>query len=197
MFFNLFNDTQKQMQDLLLETRSYVGLQKKAIIVETRDKLSFVLSRLAIAVVCLLLGGMALVFFLFFLAYIIGQAFDNDALGFACVSAFVLLLLLLFWFKRKAWVISPITNMMTGVFTADEQSLTSEEVGAQLQESKTRLSENFNQLVNPDDQQNGNKISKASNWISRGFAIYEGVRMGMTVVRTLNSIFGRKRRRRR
>ena len=48
-----FNETKQQMQDLLLETRTYVGLQKKALLMETRDKLSIILSRLAIAVVCL------------------------------------------------------------------------------------------------------------------------------------------------
>ena len=197
MFFNLFSDTQKQMQDLLLETRSYVGLQKKAIIVETRDKLSIVLSRLAIAVVCLVLGGMALLFFFFFLAYIIGQAIGNNALGFACVSAFAILFLIVFWFKREAWVIKPITGMLTNVFTPGEEALNSKEVNEQLQESKTRMSESFKLLVNPEDQKDGNKLTKASNLISRGFAIYEGLRMGLTIIRTLGNIFGRKRRRRR
>ena len=110
MFFNLFSDTQQQMQELLLETRTFVGLQKKALIVETRDKLSVVLSRLAIAVVCLILGGIILLFFSFFLAYIIGQSIDNIALGFACVTAFDLLLLLLFWFMREAWVIKSVSS---------------------------------------------------------------------------------------
>ena len=91
MFFNLFRDTQEQMQDLLLETRWYVGLQKKALMVETRDKLSTILSHLAIAVVCLVLGGIVLLFFSFFIAYLLGQYFGNNALGFACVTAFVLL----------------------------------------------------------------------------------------------------------
>lgn len=195
MFFNLFSDTQKQMQELLLETRTFVGLQKKALIVETRDKLSVVLSRLAIAVVCLILGGIILLFFSFFLAYIIGQSIDNIALGFACVTAFDLLLLLLFWFMREAWVIKPITNMMSATFTSGEENLTSEEVGEQLRQSRTQMSEGFNLLLNPDSEKNGSKISTASSWISRGFAIYEGLRMGLTVMRTLNNIFGRKRRR--
>ena len=73
MRFNLFSDTQRQMQELLQETRSYVGLQKEVLVLETREKLSIILSRLAIAVVCLVLGGMVLLFFSFFLAYIIGE----------------------------------------------------------------------------------------------------------------------------
>ena len=65
-----FHDTQRQMQNLLLETRNYVGLQKKALLAETRDKLSLILSQLAIAVVCLVLGSMVLVFFLFWLLWV-------------------------------------------------------------------------------------------------------------------------------
>ena len=92
-----FSETKQQMQDLLMESRAYVGLQKKALLVETRDKLSVILSRLAIAVVCLVLGGMVLLFFSFFLAYIIGQALGSTAWGFACVTALVIVLLLIFW----------------------------------------------------------------------------------------------------
>lgn len=196
MFFNLFRDTQEQMQDLLLETRSYVGLQKKALMVETRDKLSTILSHLAIAVVCLVLGGIVLLFFSFFIAYLLGQYFGNNALGFACVTAFVLLLLLLFWYNRVAWVVIPITKMMTTQFTADDADATSEEVGQQLQESRNRMSQNFNQLLNPAEEAEG-KVQNLSGWISRGFAIYEGLRMGLTVIRALSGMFGTKRIRRR
>lgn len=194
--FNLFSDTQRQMQDLLLETRSYVGLQKRVVIAETRDKLTVILSRLAIAVVCLVLGGMILLFFSFFLAYIIGQAIGNIALGFACVTAFVLLLLVLFWFMRERWVIQPITTLLANVFTVDEQQLSTEEVNEQLRDSRARMSENFNQLLNPNDK-SVDKVENMSNWISRGFAVYEGLRIGLSVVRAFGNIFGHKRRRRR
>lgn len=192
--FNLFADTQRQMQDLLQETRSYVGLQKKVLIVETRDKLAVILSRLAIAVVCLVLGGMALLFFSFFLAYILGQVLDNTALGFACVTLFVLLLLLVFWHWRAKWVIVPITNMLFSLFTIDEEQLDREEVSQQLNSSRTRMSEGFSQLLNTGEKP-ANRAESVSNWVSRGFAAYEGLRIGLSIMRTLGSIFGRKRRR--
>jgi hypothetical protein len=192
--FNLFADTQRQMQDLLQETRSYVGLQKKVLIVETRDKLAVILSRLAIAVVCLVLGGMALLFFSFFLAYILGQVLDNTALGFACVTLFVLLLLLVFWHWRAKWVIAPITNMLFSLFTIDEEQLDREEVSQQLNSSRTRMSEGFSQLLNTGEKP-ANRAESVSNWVSRGFAAYEGLRIGLSIMRTLGSIFGRKRRR--
>lgn len=191
-----FADTQRQMQDILLETRTYAGLQKKALLAETRDKLSFILSRLAIAVVCLLLGGMLLLFFSFFLAYIIGQALGSTALGFACVTAFFFVLFLVFWNFRTRLVIQPVARLMNQVFaTPDGGTLESEKVAEELHESRTRLSGQFSQLVHANEEP-ANRVESMSNWVSRGFAVYEGMRIGLSVVRAFGSIFRRKRRRR-
>ena len=192
--FNLFADTQRQMQDLLQESRAFVGLQKKVLIVETRDKLSVILSRLAIAVVCLVLGGMALLFFSFFMAYILGQAIGNTAIGFACVTGFILLLLFVFWHWRTQWVIMPITKMLTNLFTVDEEKLSTEQVSEQLHDSRVRMSEGFSQLLNTGSKTT-NKAESVSNWVSRAFAAYEGLRIGISIVRAFGNIFGRKRRR--
>ncbi|MBQ8969471.1 MAG: hypothetical protein IJ064_07065 [Bacteroidaceae bacterium] len=191
---NLFADTQKQMQDLLLETRVYVGLQKQVFIAETRDKLSIILSYLAIAVVCLVLGGMVLLFFSFFLAYIIGQALDNTALGFACVTAMVVALLLIFWVKRQQWVVRPITDLLYEQFTVNDEPIDSKLANQQLEESRNRVSEDFSQLMNPSDQRVSN-VETLGNWVNRGLAVYEGLRIGLSIMRALGNIFGHKRRR--
>lgn len=196
MMFNLFADTQKQMQDLLLETRSFVGLQKRVIIAETRDRLSVVLSRLAIAFVCLLLGGIILLFASLFLALVIGQALGNAAWGFACVTAIVLLLLMVFWLRRDQWVIQPINRLMNTVFTVEEETLSTEEVSAQLKESRERMSDSFGQLMHTGDRP-VNSVESVGNWVNRGFAVYEGLRLGLSVVRAFGNLFGHRRRRRR
>lgn len=190
-----FAETKRQMQDLLLETRSYVGLQKKALLIETRDKLGTLLSRLAIAVVCLILGSLALLFFSFFLAYIVGQALGNVALGFAAVTLLVLLLLLLFWHMRTKWVILPITDMMTNLFTVDDQPLETEKVSEELRESRARMNDNFQQMMHTGERP-ANRVDAVTSWVSRGVAAYEGLRIGLSVIRAIGTIFGRKRRRR-
>lgn len=191
-----FADTKRQMQNLLTESRSYVGLQKKALLVETRDKLSAILSKLAIAVVCLVLGGMVLLFFSFFLAYILGHLLGSTAWGFACVTAIVLVLLFVFWHFRTQWVIIPITNMMFNLFTVDETPLDSEQVNEELRQSRTRMASGFSQMMHTT-QKPANQVELMSNWMSRGFAAYEGLRIGLSVIRAIGNIFGRKRRRKR
>lgn len=192
-----FNETKQQMQDLLSETRAYVGLQKKALLMETRDKLSIILSRLAIAVVCLVLGGMVLLFFSFFLAYIIGQAMDNIALGFAIVSAIVLVLLLVFWMLRGLWVVRPITTMLYNLFTVDEKPIESEAVREELHATKDRMSMGFAQLTNNKGKKTASKVETISNFVGRGFALYEGLRIAFSVFRAFGNVFGSKKRRRR
>lgn len=192
-----FSDTQKQMQDLLLEIRSFVELQKKVLLAETRDKLTYILSRLAIAVVCLVLGGMMLLFFSFFLAYIVGQAIGNIAVGFACVTLLVCLLLIIFWHWRTTWIIIPLTRLLCKVFTVNEQPIEAETAMQELQQSRTRMSDTFNSLVH-GSQEPASRVETVSNWVSRGFALYEGLRIGLSVVRAFTGVFGgRKRRRRR
>lgn len=190
-----FSETKQQMQDLLLEGCSYANLQKKALLAGTRDKLTIILSRLAIAVVCLLLGSMVLLFFSFFLAYILGQALGNTALGFACVTGFVLLLLLVFWHWRTQWVIIPITQMLYNLFVVDEEPLDADKISEELKDSRTRMSDNFHSLLNPMNEP-ANRVESVSNWLSRGLAAYEGLRIGLSVIRAFTGIFGRKRRRR-
>lgn len=190
-----FADTKRQMQDLLLETRSYVGLQKKALLIETRDKLGTLLSRLAIAVVCLILGSLVLLFFSFFLAYIIGQALGNVALGFAAVTLLVVILLLLFWHMRTKWVILPVTDMMNNIFTVDDQPLETEKVSEELRESRARMSDNFQQMMHTGERP-ANRVDAVTSWVSRGVAAYEGLRIGLSIIRAVGSIFGHKRRRR-
>ena len=190
-----FADTKRQMQDLLLETRSYVGLQKKVLLIETRDKLGTLLSRLAIAVVCLILGSLVLLFFSFFLAYIVGQALGNVALGFAAVTLLVVVLLLLFWHMRMKWVVLPITDMMTSLFTVDDQPLETEKVSEELRESRARMSDNFQQMMHTGKRP-ANRVDAVTSWVSRGVAAYEGLRIGLSIIRAVGSIFGRKRRRR-
>ena len=88
----------------------------------------------------------------------------------------------------------PITKMLTNLFTVDEETLSTEQVSEQLHDSRVRMSEGFSQLLNTGSKTT-NKAESVSNWVSRAFAAYEGLRIGISIVRAFGNIFGRKRRR--
>ncbi len=111
----------ENFSELLQEVKRYVGLQKSFIMLDTADKLTVILSTVAIAVVCFVIGVMVLFFLTFALAYWIGQLADNMAVGFLCIAAMQLVLLLVAWRKRNDWIIQPLARMMARIFYNQEQ----------------------------------------------------------------------------
>ena len=82
---------------LIQEVKQYLSLQKEYVLMDTADKLIVILSSVAIAVVCFVLGAMALFFLTFALAHWIGAVTDNVPLGFLCIALFHLAILVLFF----------------------------------------------------------------------------------------------------
>ena len=111
----------ENFSELLQEVKRYVSLQKSFIMLDTADKLTVILSTVAIAVVCFVIGAMVLFFLTFALAYWIGQIANNMAFGFLCIAAIQLILLLIAWRKRNDWIIQPLARMMARIFYNQEQ----------------------------------------------------------------------------
>lgn len=114
MFFtDKYTDSFRQ---LFAEAKRYIGLQKRYLALETAEKLTILLSAVAIAVVCVILGSIFLLFASFALAYWIGQLINSLALGFLIIAIAILLMLVLFYNKRKKWIILPLAEFMASLF---------------------------------------------------------------------------------
>lgn len=116
MFGFAFDDTQRCMRELLLEVKSYLSLQKRFLQLDLTEKLTILLSAIAIAVICLMLGGMALFYLTFALAYWIGEVTGVLALGFLVIALTLALLLALVYYNRKRWIVQPLARMMVTLF---------------------------------------------------------------------------------
>lgn len=106
---------------LLEEAKRYLSLQKEYALMDTADKLTVILSTVAIAAVCIILGAMILFFLTFALAYWIGNITGNPSIGFISIAAFLLLILFIVYQKRNAWIIQPLARMMVRLFVNKEQ----------------------------------------------------------------------------
>lgn len=106
---------------LLEEAKRYLSLQKEYALMDTADKLTVILSTVAIAAVCIILGAMILFFLTFALAYWIGNITGNLSIGFISIAAFLLLMLFIVYQKRNAWIIQPLARMMVRLFVNKEQ----------------------------------------------------------------------------
>lgn len=106
----------EDIKEIILEVKNYLNLQKKYLAIDAAEKTTVILSAVAIAAICILLASIILLFCTFALAYWIGDLLNSLPLGFLSMGIIVLLILLLFYCKRKAWIIQPLARMMAQVF---------------------------------------------------------------------------------
>lgn len=111
----------EQFRTLLQEVRRYLLLQKRFVAIDVAEKLIVLLSTIAIAVVCFVLGAMILFFLTFALAYWIGQLVDSMAIGFLAISAVLAISMYIFYKNRTRWIILPFSRMLANLFVAGEE----------------------------------------------------------------------------
>lgn len=116
----------EQFRTLLRETRRYLLLQKRFVALDVADKLIAILSTIAIAVVCFVLGVMVLFFLTFALAYWIGQMAGSLALGFLAIALLHLILVFIFYHNRTRWIIMPLARMMSALFAGQDTAIEEE-----------------------------------------------------------------------
>lgn len=103
-------------QNLFLEFKHYVELQKEFIKLDTAEKVTVLLSAIITVTVMLILGALVLFFLTFAAAYYIGNASGSLPLGFCVIAIFNLLLLLVFYACRSRLVLQPMARFLVRLF---------------------------------------------------------------------------------
>ncbi len=104
----------------LLEFKKYLELQKEFVKLDATEKMTVILSAILIVTVLLLLGSIVLLFLTFALAYYLGDVLGSLSLGFGLISAFILLLTVIFYLNRNRMVIQPMARFMTKLILTKE-----------------------------------------------------------------------------
>ena len=104
---------------LLLEFKKYLELQKEFVKLDATEKMTVILSAILIVTVLLLLGSIVLLFLTFALAYYLGDVLGSLSLGFGLISAFILLLTVIFYLNRNRMVIQPMARLDQGLAVYD------------------------------------------------------------------------------
>ena len=105
---------------LLLEFKKYLELQKEFVKLDATEKMTVILSAILIVTVLLLLGSIVLLFLTFALAYYLGDVLGSLSLGLGLISAFILLLTVIFYLNRNRMVIQPMARFMTKLILTKE-----------------------------------------------------------------------------
>ena len=118
------------IQSLWTEAKTYLELQKEYLKLDSAEKLSVLLSAVAIVAVCLILALAALFFFVIafalWLAKMVGAAWSFTIVGGVMLIIIIIILLL-----RKRWIVQPIARFVAKLFISEDEEEDDDEPLAQ------------------------------------------------------------------
>ena len=150
----------ENIQQLFLEFKKYLELQKKYTQLEVAEKLTILLSTLILVLLVVILGMVALFYLSFTLAYILDPIVGGLMVSFAMISCFhILLIALIVIFRKK-----------------------------ELRTQKQVMSDTARNLFAPiaPAADKGTAIMRAFN---TGMAVFDGAMLGIKLMRKIRKIF--------
>jgi len=114
MFIN--DESIDNLQQLFVEFKKYLELQKEYTQLEITEKLTILFSTFITVIILIILGMVALFYLSFTLAYILDPIVGGLMVSFAMISCFHILLIALIVAFRKKIIINPMTKFIAGLF---------------------------------------------------------------------------------
>lgn len=115
----------EEFRELFILFREYLQKQREHITMSAAESMTRLLFAATMGLILMLLGSTVLLLTSFALAFWINETTGSTFMGFGILACAVLLLLTLFWFKRKQWVLQPIAKLMVQIFLeAEEENAT-------------------------------------------------------------------------
>lgn len=108
-------DLKQTVQDIAGEAKRYLGLQKQYMRLTAAEKLTHLISQLIIIAVIGIVGFVVFIFAGLALVHYAGSLTGNLALCFAVYALLLVLLLCIFWLKRRSWIILPVAHMLSDI----------------------------------------------------------------------------------
>lgn len=106
----------ENFQQLFIEFKKYLELQKEYTKLELTEKLTILLSTLIMILILITLGMVALFYLLFALAYILEPLVGGLMISFTIIAAINVVLIALIALFRKQLIVSPMVNFLAGLF---------------------------------------------------------------------------------
>lgn len=105
-------DYTTNFRNLLQEIKNYLSLQKEYATMDAADKLTVLLSAVALSAICFMLGVMVLFCLTFAFAHWMGNLLQSLPIGFACAALIPLITLFITYRNRNKWIIQPLARFL-------------------------------------------------------------------------------------
>lgn len=112
----------ENFQQLCVDFRKYLELQKEYTKLELTEKLTILLSTLIMVLVLIILGMVALFYLLLASAYILEPYVGGLTVSFSIIAGVNLLFILVVVIFRKKLIISPMVNFLAGLFLSNNST---------------------------------------------------------------------------
>ncbi len=188
--------TTARMSELFEQARRYLQLQKDYLSLNSVEVLTRLFSAIALAAILILVGFLVILFGSFALAYWIGELLGSHILGFAIITAFLLLCVLLVYANRNAWIVLPTTRFMVSLLTPEITiptqegiNMEKERVRDQLDTNQGEMKEIASTLLSPIPEAR-TRWETISNLLQNGMTIYRGLQIGLSAIAAARTVFG-------
>lgn len=106
----------ENIQQLFIEFKKYLELQKEYTKLEVTEKLSILLSTLILVLLVVILGVVVLLHLSFTLVYVLAPLVGGLIASYALIACFHVLLIILLVLFRKRLIINPTVKFIAGLF---------------------------------------------------------------------------------
>ena len=172
----------ENMQQLFIEFKKYLELQKEYTKLEVTEKLSKLLSTLLLVLLVVILGVVVLFHLSFTLVYILAPLVGGLMMSFALITCFHILLIVLLVLFRKKLIIDPTVKLIAELFMLLQEIRLQKEI-------MTGLTQDIFAPLEPAT----NKANAMMRAFNTGMAVFDGIVLGVKVMKKFRKIFGRKR----
>ena len=107
------------LQQLFIEVKKYLALQKRYTQLEIAEKLTILLSTLILVLVIIILSMVALFYLSFILAYLLAHLLGSIVISFALITCAILILIVAVYALRKNLIINPMAKFIANLFIED------------------------------------------------------------------------------
>ena len=112
----------ESLEQLFVECKNYILLQKDYLRLELVEKLTILASAIILTTIAIILGMMALFYLSFSLAYIMAPHVGGLTVSFAIITAALLILLALIYGFRKQLIVRPLVKFITNLFMNNDDN---------------------------------------------------------------------------
>ena len=109
----------ESLQQLFVEVKKYLSLQKQYTQLEIAEKLTVLLSTLILILIVIILSMVALFYLSFTIAYLLTPVLGSLLLSFALITCFIVLLAIVVVRFRKSLIINPMARFIANLFISN------------------------------------------------------------------------------